>query len=214
MREYYEKVLASTYMIFGVNQLEKMDDDQLQFLLDGLEGVSKLYSYIPEEFQKKIIRARMLKDKDYKNINLNLIARWFEEDGKQFFQQECHKEIENQPEPVSGEERSKWLRIWEQTLKEVEKNFIAPTVERTGSRLRNHFEHIAPKPEGYIAEELKPLAVKSFLVDGIEVFAKSQEEANHIFYGTTPNQEGIKGTGEATRLPENSNPSSQQDNGV
>lgn len=30
----------------------------------------------------------------------------------------------------------------------------------------------------------------------------------------TPNQEGIKGTGEVTGIPENSNPSSQQDNGV
>lgn len=182
MREYYEKILGSTYMIFGVNQLEKMDDDQLQFLLDGLEGVSKLYSYIPEEFQKKIIRARMLKDKDYKNINLNLIARWFEEDGKQFFQQDCHKETENQPEPVSGDERTKWLTIWEQTLREVEKNFTAPTVERTGSRLRNHFEQIAPEPEDVKkAKEMKP-----FVIEGLEIYAKSEDEAKE-FYNQTVN---------------------------
>lgn len=93
MRDFFKKeVLARTYEIFGVNQLEKMEDDQITFLLDALDNVSQLYDYIPQAEQKKIINKRLLTDRDFRNINARLIAGWFEMDGKIFFTQKHHKE--------------------------------------------------------------------------------------------------------------------------
>lgn len=219
MREYYKKILQNTYVIFGVNQMEKMDNEQIEMLLDALENVSKLYHYIPQEFQKKIIRARLIKDKDFQNINVRLISRWFEEDGKIFFQQSCHKEI--QPDenykPVEGEERELWLTKWEETLKQAEKNLTSPLVKGTGSKLRERMEEYAPTPTEPIQRKIDTNAVKSFWIDGFEIYAKDEQDAMRIFvenFGQpkdeTVNKERTEGTREATGLSDDQNNTPQR----
>lgn len=214
MRDYYEKILAYTYVIFGVNQLEKMNDDQLQFLLDGLEGVSRLYSYIPEEFQKKIIRARMLKDKDYRNINLNVIARWFEEDGKIFFTQKHHEENKTNPnyKPLEGEERDKALEEWKKTLQNVTANFTGQETTGSGTRLRHALDD-----KGIKFDETKhdKHAVKSFFIDGFEIYASSLEDAERIYkenFGTNEqtNQQAEPGIKQDSESAESSSNPEQQ----
>lgn len=149
MRDFFKKeVLDRTYEIFGVRQTdeEKMSDDDIKFLLDGLCQVSKNYAYIPEEDQKNIIRASMLSDKTYRNINLRLVAGWLEQNGKKFFTESAHVQTE-QPEPVEGEEREKWLKIWEDTLKTVEQTYPSQRGKSNGQRMREQLDQVAPIPK-------------------------------------------------------------------
>lgn len=150
MRDFFKKqVLARTYEIFGVNQLEKMEDDQITFLLDALENVSQLYDYIPQVEQKKIINKRLLTDRDFRNINARLIAGWFEMDGKIFFTQKHHKENEADPnyKPLEGEERDNAIQTYLDALAKVQLNFtVGEEKKGNGARMREQLDAVAPKP--------------------------------------------------------------------
>lgn len=193
MRDFFKQILSRTYEIFGVNQLEKMDDGQIKFLLDALENVSTLYNYIDHENQKKIINKRMVTDREYRNINARLIAGWFNLDGKVFFQQEAHIPSENQPEPVEGEERERWLNIWEQTLRQVEQTFPSQRVKGNGAKMREQldeagvkFDEEKNKQFEEAQKELPPKnpnnnPVKSFIIEGIEIYAADEGEAMMLY---------------------------------
>lgn len=144
MRDFFKKeVLDRTYEIFGALQTaeDKMSEDDVKYLLDGLCQVSKTYAYIPEEEQKKIIKHCMLTDMSYRNINLRLVSGWLEQNGRKFFTELAHKEslTEEDYMPVQGEERDKWLEIWQQTLKQVEATYPSQRVQRGGSKMRDEF---------------------------------------------------------------------------
>lgn len=129
MRDFYKQILSRTYEIFGVNQLEKMDDDQIKFLLDALENVSELYNYISPENQQKIINKRMVTDREYRNINARLIAGWFELDGKIFFKETAHTPTESAP-PLEGEERDRMLEVWKAEVAKANNSFIVRPVSQ------------------------------------------------------------------------------------
>ena len=160
MRAFYKTILSRTYEIFGVNQLEKMDDGQITFLLDALENVSKLYDYISHEDQQKIINKRMVTDREYRNINARLIAGWFELDGKIFFKEVSHIPTEETKPPLEGEEREKWLELWKKELAKVQSSVIVTEVKGNGQRMREALDNsgIAKSPsalEQYLLEEEK-----------------------------------------------------------
>lgn len=146
MREFFKKeVLDRTYEIFGVRQTdeEKMSDDDIKFLLDGLCQVSKNYSYIPEEDQKNIIRACMLSDKTYRNINLRLVAGWLELNGKKWFTEIAHRETkpDENYKPLEGEEREKMLALWQKSLLQMTESFTEATKPKgNGAKLREQLE--------------------------------------------------------------------------
>lgn len=162
MRDFFKReVLDRTYEIFGVRQTdeEKMSDDDIKFLLDGLCQVSKNYSYIPEEDQKNIIRACMLSDKTYRNINLRLVAGWLELNGKKWFTEIAHRETKQDEnyKPLEGEEREAMLKMWQNALQNMNESLTeALKPKGSGSRLRENLEAnnlvVSPEPE----EETKP----------------------------------------------------------
>lgn len=177
MRDFFKKeVLDRTYEIFGVRQTdeEKMSDDDIKFLLDGLCQVSKNYAYIPEEDQKNIIRACMLSDKTYRNINLRLVAGWLEQNGKKWFTEVAHRQTEEQPTPVDGEERERWLKIWEETLKQVEQTFPSQRGKTTGERMREQLDQVAPIPEPSALDEYCTTGTNE-KIEGLENNSPSQE---------------------------------------
>lgn len=149
MRDFFKKeVLARTYEIFGVRQTdeEKMSDDDIKFLLDGLCQVSKNYSYIPQEDQKNIIRACMLSDKTYRNINLRLVAGWLELNGKKWFTEIAHKETVITHPPVEGEQREHWLEVWKKSLIQMNENFTeASKPKGNGARMREQLDEAGVK---------------------------------------------------------------------
>lgn len=137
MRDFYKQILSRTYEIFGVNQLAKMEDEQVTYLLDALERVSALYNYISPEDQQTIINKRLITDKDYSNINARLIASWFEQDGKVFFKgTSSYVEPEVKAEPLTGEEREKWLKKWQEEVAKFNATNSETEQKNSGSRMR------------------------------------------------------------------------------
>lgn len=161
MRDFFKKeVLDRTYEIFGVRQTdeEKMSDDDIKFLLDGLCQVSKNYSYIPQEDQKNIIRACMLSDKTYRNINLRLVAGWLELNGKKWFTEIAHKETVITHPPVEGEQREHWLEVWKKSLIQMNENFTeASKPKGNGARMKEQLDEAGVKfdPEKHKEETIK-----------------------------------------------------------
>lgn len=143
MRDFYKKqVLDRTYEIFGVRQTDedKMSEDDIRFLLDGLCQVSKNYAYIPEEEQKKIISACMISDKTYRNINLRLVAGWLELNGKKYFVETAHKQTEITKPPLEGEERDKAIQNYLDALAKVNTEFSITEVKGRGAIMKENLE--------------------------------------------------------------------------
>ena len=151
MRTYFKQILEETYETFGTRQCENMDDEQYTRLLDKLVFVSKLYPYIPEDEQKKIIDKRLVTDKEYRNINARLISTWLELDGKTF-----HKELAHEPTvehtPATPEQVQQRLKEWEEMLKNVTTTFsVGAERKGNGQRMKEDLEKAGivhePKPE-------------------------------------------------------------------
>lgn len=175
MRDFFKKeVLDRTYEIFGVRQTdeEKMSDDDIKFLLDGLCQVSKNYSYIPEADQKNIIRACMLSDKTYRNINLRLVAGWLELNGKKWFTEIAHKETKEDEnyKPLEGEERDAMLALWQKSLLQMTDNFTEATKAKgNGARMRENLDEHGVKfdPEKHKNETILNVgSLEEFLETG------------------------------------------------
>lgn len=194
MREFFKKeVLDRTYEIFGVWQTdeEKMSDDDITFLLDGLCQVSKNYEYIPQEEQKKIIRACMLKDKTYRNINLRLVAGWLEENGKKYFVEIAHKPITSNDKdyrPLEGEARSKAIDEYLAAIAKAETNFTTALSKGRGAQMRENLDNAGIIK--YNAIPVEESALNEYLTN----------QAN----GTTSDKEGIPGTDQDSKVSEGS----------
>lgn len=164
MRAYFKKIIFDLYLYVGNRQDNKMTDDEIERLLDALERVSKLYSYIPEDKQKEIIDAQLIADKDYQNINARLISKWLEQNGKVYFQQECHVPHESNAEPLTGQAREQAIQMF------------LTAVQNAGDNFTEAF-----KPKGSGTRMRENMGVQRFEVKGLEIYAKSQEEAERIY---------------------------------
>lgn len=200
MRDFFKKeVLDRTYEIFGVRQTdeEKMSDDDIKFLLDGLCQVSKNYSYIPEAEQKKIISACMLSDKTYRNINLRLVAGWLEQNGKKYFTESAHKPSEQQPTPLEGEERDRWLELWKKELAKVNTQFTTGEFKGNGAKMRENLDEHGVKFDETKHKKYDP----NDTTDLQEMLAEHE----------AINKQGSEGAIENTGIPENTPDTAQPD---
>jgi len=164
MREFFKQALLNLYIYCGNRQAEKMSEDEIKLLLDALERMSKLYNYIPEERQKEIINNCLLTDKEYQNINVRTVSKWLEVNGKHYFKEEAHHETEIKGEIVTGEKRQEWLEKFAKAVLNATQEFTGATdVKGSGSRLKENIEQAT--------------GIKRYVIDGIEIYAISQEEA-------------------------------------
>lgn len=151
MREFFKNIVINLYSYCGNRQAEKMTNDELTLLYDALERVSKTYNYIPEEKQKEIIEAQLFKDKDYQNINARLISKWLEENGKQYFSQECHQQSYGREAegatPLTGEARDNAIQEYLNAIAKAETNFTSAMVKGSGQRIREQLDQVAPLPK-------------------------------------------------------------------
>lgn len=172
MRDFFKKeVLDRTYEIFGVRQTdeEKMSDDDIKFLLDGLCQVSKNYAYIPEEDQKNIIRACMLSDKTYRNINLRLVAGWLELNGKKWFTEIAHKESEVPAnyKPLEGAERDAMLTMWQNALRQMNDSFTEATKPKgNGQRMKEKLDSAGVKFDETKHQPIEKSALEEYCETG------------------------------------------------
>ena len=163
MRDFYRGIISNLYIYCGNRQAEKMEDDDITVLLNLLENVSKRFSYIPEEEQKKIILQCLETDTTYQNINVRLISNWLMLNGKKWFKEEAHQEREEiEGEIVTGEARDKWIQTYLETVAKVEVETNPGKTQEYkggGTRLREN------------------IGIKKFVVDGMEIYAHTLEEA-------------------------------------
>lgn len=215
MRAFFKQILSNLYIYCGNRQIEKMTDEEITTLLNALENVSKLYSYIPEDHQRQIIQKCLIEDKEYQNINARLVSKWFELNGKKFFSEIAHKQVEP-PEPVSEEKREMYLKEWQEALGQIGHPEITKP-KGSGTKLRESIYAGVPyvSPKEVVEQYKNTNAVKSFWIDGFEIYAKDEADAMRIFienFGqpkdATINEAPKEGAGQDTGLPESSsNPS-------
>lgn len=197
MREFLKDKIFDLYLYCGNRQENKMTNEEIEKLLDVLEKVCKVYDYIPEEKQKEIIEAQLLRDKEYQNINARLISKWLEENGKHFFTQQHHrdKSSEQDYKPLEGEDRDKAIQNYLKELAKVNTQFNVTAIKGSGSKMREQLDQVAPIPQ----TKPEDSALNEYLT----------QQANE-----TTNEKGIEGTGEATGLPENSIDTTQSNESI
>ena len=155
MRDFFKNKLTNLYFYCGNRQIDKMADDEITMLLDALCNVSKLYNYIPEPEQKRIIEKCLLEDKEYQNLNARLISKWLELNGKKFFTEEAHKETKEY-QPATQEQKDFWLQEWRKELDKVTSNFEVRPVskgEMMRERLYGNTEPSNYKPDSDMANK-------------------------------------------------------------
>jgi len=172
MREFFKHCLLNLYVYCGNRQAEKMTEDEIKFLLDALERMSKLYSYIPEDRQKEIINNCLLTDKEYQNINVRTVAKWLELNGKHYFKEVAHEQSEDKDwKPLEGEAREKRIQEYLQAIASTTTAFTSAMDEGhkgSGTRLRENIEKNSP-PKLFT------------FVDGFSCYAGTQLEAEEIY---------------------------------
>lgn len=128
MREYFNDILNNLDTLAGLRQLENIyrsvGDDrgkaitEINKLLDALCNVSKLFPFIPEADQQKIINQAVITTpkEEFPNLNANLVYKWLNRHKDKFFKESHH--IPEQPEapPLTGEEKQKWIDKWKVEL--------------------------------------------------------------------------------------------------
>lgn len=158
MRQFFKDIIFDLYNYCGNRQAEKMSNEEIEKLIDTLCRVSKIYDYIPEDKQKEIIEAQLLRDKEYQNINARLISKWLEENGKHFFSQQHHKErlTESDYTPLEGEARDTAIQNYLDALAKVNLNFTGGEEKKgNGARMREQLESAgitAPKEPSALDE--------------------------------------------------------------
>lgn len=175
MRDYYKSILKRMPDLIGVDPYKSMGETKEEIkasvssLLDALEKVSKLYSYIPESAQKEIIERQLLVDKDWLKLNARLISKWLEQNGKHYFKEEAHQPVEGNARPLEGAEREKWIDTYLKAIASVTTNFTEGLEQKGGSgtRLRENIE--------------RSTGNQKFVFDGFEIWAKTEEEARNIY---------------------------------
>lgn len=174
MREFFKECVLNLYSYCGNRQAEKMTDEELKFLYDSLERISKLYSYIPEERQKEIIMNCLLTDKEYQNINVRTVAKWLELNGKHYHKEQAHQTIESNARPLEGEERAKWIETYLQAIASVTTNFTDGLEQKgNGARLREQLESSG------IKKDPKKVSALEAACGVTEEMKEQQEESNH-----------------------------------
>lgn len=128
MREYFTQLLNNLESLTGMKQLERISQKpnaaaELNNLLDILCRVCDLFPFIPEEAKKNIISDSVVTDQDFIGLNAKVIYKWLNLRKDIYYKEIAHIEAQNQPEPVTGEKRDEWLKIWTQELDKISDNF-------------------------------------------------------------------------------------------
>lgn len=81
MKDFFRQCLEDLEAKTGLRQLywlqQNPDDErQVNIVLDSMVIVSREFSYIPEEDQRRIITEMIVKDQDYDSLNSRVIYKW------------------------------------------------------------------------------------------------------------------------------------------
>ena len=121
MREYFNDILNNLDTLAGLRQLENIyrsvgDDEgkaitEINKLLTALCNVSKLFPFIPETEQQKIINQAVISE-DFPNLNANLVYKWLNRHKDKYFKESHHVPEAPPAPPLTGEARQAKLKEW------------------------------------------------------------------------------------------------------
>jgi hypothetical protein len=144
--------------------------------IDGMVIACKDYPFIPEEAQKKIIRDQMVKDQKYEALNSRTIHKWLTQASTAYMTHSQFTEADLMPrdengnvtDPAPPEVAAEWEKKWLSSLAQVGTGL--PTTEQ-------------------IMEDLKRVkrvetGRRKFVIEGIEIWAMSNDEAQKAFDAT------------------------------
>lgn len=189
MRDFFKQILSNLYIYCGNRQIEKMTDGEIKILLDSLERMSKIYSYIPEDKQKEIILTQLIADREYQNINVRTVSKWLEQNGKIFFSEVAHIPTEQLKPPLEGKAREEMLELWKTELAKVENNMYPDRRIGSGSRIKQHLDQVAPIPQ-------------------------EESALNQYCNEQASNEKGSEGVGEATEVSNGQSNTPEQNDSV
>lgn len=120
MREFFRSELKSLELKTGYKQYERLLEREnwkqdLDELLDILVRVCDQFPYIPDQDKETIIRNNVVSDGEFTGYNGRIIFKWLSQAKNKYFKELAHVEIKA-PEPLTGEEREKWIKAWNESL--------------------------------------------------------------------------------------------------
>jgi hypothetical protein len=159
MKDFFFTLLNKLDKLCGLRQLEKIyashekKEDakkEINDLLDILCRVSNQFSYIPAQDQQRIISDNVISDQEFIGLNAKIIFKWLSKSCGAYYK-EAVEEIKLPPgvmvyEPLTGDERQKWIDAWNESLK-LFQEAVKP-VELGGARMKSSLEEL-PVLEGY-----------------------------------------------------------------
>ncbi len=136
-------------------------DKRKNVLLESMVVVSKRFNYIPDEAQKKYISRMIVEDQQYDSLNSRTIWKWLD----------LHKDKHMTAPKISEDELTP-------APPEVAEKYIAEfyaNLAKIGNPLAGKAEEILK------GVKRKETGRSKFVIDGIEIWAMSQEEAQKAY---------------------------------
>lgn len=181
MRDFFKQCLEDLEALTGNRQMYFFATDpdgtrKLKVCLDGMVLAAKDYPYIPEDAQKKIIREQMVKDQNYEALNSRTVHKWLTAAANayrthsQFSTEDLTPRDQdgNPTEPAPPEVADKYYQQWLSSLAKIGNPL--PTIEQITADLK----------------EVKRVETgrQKFVIEGIEVWAANEKEAQKAFDAT------------------------------
>lgn len=76
IRQYFKEKLKTLHLYTGLNQANKLNDEQASILLDSLEKVFNMYGKFPVKKKQQIIDQQILLDENLTALTPKKVAQW------------------------------------------------------------------------------------------------------------------------------------------
>lgn len=167
------------------------------------------FDLVGVDVKMRVIQQAIVDDKEFIGLNAKFVRRalatWWQFSKDRYFDKMIERPQEPAPEPVTEEEREKWLKVWQENLRGARSSFTTTLPVLTNQDIEEEGQE-RPKPapryvnnetqetllmkekirkagrEFYKNEPIDSRHFSYFIIDDkYEVFAKSKEDAEQIY---------------------------------
>lgn len=203
MRDFFIELLCDLDKTCGLQQYMKLCElsnakEEINALLDILCNTCNQFGMIPDETKKKIIFDSMMRDPEFKGLNARIIYKWLVGKNENYIKIDAEV-VPDDYKPLKGEARQEAIKRWGEALNKLTSAVTEP--QHSGTKLRESLDALSRpttdyKPESdeivILKSNIKKVAsikykdvkftdLKLFEVEGIEIFALSESDAQEIY---------------------------------
>lgn len=180
MKDFFKNEIKTVQIKTGIRQLENIMslpnwESQLEQLINLMvdETSKPPFDLVGIDVKQRVISNAIIEDKDFIGLNPKFVRRaimtWWNFNKDKYFEKIQHEQErpQNGYEPLTGEARMKWLKIWEQSLSNMVNNFTSKEQREAdrpkGSKYKTTTEEEAMKlmmHNNWIRECFDPLTMK------------------------------------------------------